>query len=52
MRNTFCRGVGMRYFGWYVGKVQVAADTGSGVLVLSLYTSFLMSVVAGSLCCK
>ena len=35
-----------------VCKVQVAVDIGSEVLVLSLCTSFLMSVVVGSLCCK
>ena len=35
-----------------VCKVQVAIDIGSEVLVLSLCTSFQMSVVVGSLCCK
>ena len=33
-------------------KVQVAVGIGSEVLVLGLCTSFLMSVVVGSLCCK
>ena len=30
----------------------MAVDIGSEVLVLSLFTSFLMSVVVGSLCCN
>ena len=37
---------------WVVCKEQVAVDIGSEVLVLSLCTSFLMSVVVVSLCCK
>ena len=37
---------------WVVCKVQIAVDIGSEVLVLSLCTSFLMSVIVGSLCCK
>ena len=37
---------------WVVSKVLVAVGIGSEVLVLSLCTSFLMSVVGGSLCCK
>ena len=32
--------------------MQVAVEIGSEVLVLSLFTSFLMSVVVGSLCCN
>ena len=35
-----------------VCKVQLALDIGSEVLVLRLCTSFLISVVVGSLCCK
>ena len=37
---------------WVVCKVQVAVGIASEGLVLSLFTSFLMLVVVGSLCCK
>ena len=53
--SIFCL---LRYVGfiwghvWDICKVQVAVDIGSEVLVLSLCTSFLMSVIVVSLCCK
>ena len=42
----------LRYNVWVICEVEVAVDIGSKVLVLSLCTSFLMSTVVGSLCCK